>query len=659
MNKTRMEKNKMSLCVRLCVGLTVASFGASALWAESAVYDLRFDTAYPRFLQRTEQTLWGGGASLQEVVSLQAKMHGNWIGSEPIPAVGVIYDRTEEGFAVQFQAMQGLRKVVRARFRQSGDSIVASVDRCGSDNAPIGTRMAETNFTQVAATTADGIGYGVFDIVAGTAETIADLPADADGLVINVGRLTVTADEDLTVAVPVSGDGILEYKGTGETARSLVFGKFLTAQDQVVATDTPIGALNVTAGEMGGGWCNSSGELNLEPLQEQWNDERTSFTVQFHWLNDKGYLKAVAVQFAQRGLDIVGKVIKAAQAKGAAGYGTDMLTDTVNWPENGTSIAGSATASGYGLANFAYVVTRPARVVWSGEKSLTGGLVVNACAVSVSDAPVATGTVVTVKNGGVLNLHVGGTAEGAQFVTYLLEAGSVLNSDAGYAISNGDRLFLDRATVNWTGTRGGYFNSVTADGDCCLKMPTGTSFDEGFKGDAVWSASGDGGLVVNGDVRLVAPQWTFSVVADEDVLFKGEVREYSAEGYRGMKMRKAGAGAAVFEKGCRISGALTVEGGAMRFHENASFGPLVTGGGACALSVAAGKTLAFTDSASVAWGEGRIDVECAEGACVRFGDNASALTFAQLRRVRLNGVKAGLSESGELVPSPGLRLIIR
>lgn len=64
MNKTRMEKNKMSLCVRLCVGLTVASFGASALWAESAVYDLRFDTAYPRFLQRTEQTLWGGGGFL-------------------------------------------------------------------------------------------------------------------------------------------------------------------------------------------------------------------------------------------------------------------------------------------------------------------------------------------------------------------------------------------------------------------------------------------------------------------------------------------------------------------------------------------------------------------------------------------------------------------
>jgi len=260
-------------------------------------YDLRFENAYSGFLQKTEQTLWEG-RSVDEIVTLQATMHGGWI-KNPISAVGVIYNRSESGFTVQFQAHDGMRKAVRAHFRQVGDDIAAYVDNCGWDGVfPTGTLMDDAKFTESAATAANGSGYGVYDIVAGVAETVAGLPEDAESITVNVGRLTVETGADLSVAVPVSGDGFIEFKGTGETSGNFTFGKFLTAQDQVVATDTPISALSVTAGEMGGAWCNSSGTLNLEPIQLQWNDERTSFTVQFHWMNDKGYLKAVCAQFS-------------------------------------------------------------------------------------------------------------------------------------------------------------------------------------------------------------------------------------------------------------------------------------------------------------------------------------------------------------------------
>ena len=79
------------------------------------------------------------------------------------------------------------------------------------------------------------------------------------------------------------------------------------------------------------------------------------------------------------------------------------------------------------------------------------------------------------------------------------------------------------------------------------------------------------------------------------------------------------------------------------------------------VSVAAGQSLSFADSSSATWGEGRVAFECAEGATVRFGDSGDALTRAQLRRIRLNGEKVVLDESGALMPrgKTGFRLILR
>lgn len=594
-------------------------------------------------------------------------MGGGWIGDKTLAAVGVIYDRTATGFSVQFQAMQGLRKVVRAHFSQSGEDIVAVADTCGSDDAPfVGPLMDEASLNSGnIATAADNGQYGVFGVVAGFEKTIDALPEDADAVEVKVGRLRLNVKDDQTFALPLSGDGAFEFAGSGvPVSKSRVFGKFLTASDQIVATNTPIGALTITAGEMGGDWCGSSGTLNLEPLNVTWNDEKTAFTVQFQW-NNGTYLKAVAAQFAQMGADVVGKVIKAAQAKGLGSYGTDMLSDGDNWPSAGVSIATSATAPGYGLAAFAYAATKLPEVAWSGEKRLTGGVTVSGCEVTLVGHSAAEKSTVTVKDGGVLYLRAPGTNAVLRYVTYVVEPGSVLNAGGvSFAINDGDRVVLDGATVNWDTANVNYFNAVTAHDDCRLAVAPGldAGISVGFNGDATWATSGDGVLVVAGRVRLtstVAQTRTFSLAAEEDICFKDDVYEYDDSLYRGMKVVKRGAATVTFEKGCRTSGSLRVTGGALSFGADSSFGALAVGADDVTLAVAAGRTIAFADSSAESWGDGLVSFTLADGARVTFGTNEKALSPAQRRKIRVNGERVYLDKTGELRVGRPLVLLIR
>lgn len=75
-----------------------------------------------------------------------------------------------------------------------------------------------------------------------------------------------------------------------------------------------------------------------------------------------------------------------------------------------------------------------------------------------------------------------------------------------------------------------------------------------------------------------------------------------------------------------------------------------------------GAELAFADSSAVAWMDGaKLTVTLGEGAKLRFGTSASALTAGQLAQINVNDRKAVIDEEGFVGPKPklGITIIVR
>jgi hypothetical protein len=156
-----------------------------------------------------------------------------------------------------------------------------------------------------------------------------------------------------------------------------------------------------------------------------------------------------------------------------------------------------------------------------------------------------------------------------------------------------------------------------------------------------------------------------------DFFLYGDINSASGSS---VPVRKTGGGTLVHSGVCANSAALAslrIEGGAWRLQGASSpnqdytiaGGALEADGGADIavgrlvvaaagrLKVSAGAKLKFADSSSAEWpiADGRVEVEAdlADGA-VRFGTSASALTSAQLRRLKYNGHSTVLDENGYL-----------
>jgi len=112
--------------------------------------------------------------------------------------------------------------------------------------------------------------------------------------------------------------------------------------------------------------------------------------------------------------------------------------------------------------------------------------------------------------------------------------------------------------------------------------------------------------------------------------------------------------------------AFRVAGGTIQAEANVTAGTLVAED-ATEIAVADGVKLAFADSSAVTWLIIGTDAvlnftgDFPEGSQkVRFGTNASGLTRAQVRRIRVNGERAHLDEDGYLqAGSSGCLLILR
>lgn len=119
---------------------------------------------YEPFLTAEERVVWKN-TDIAEIKAVSATLQGRWIPVRHM-AKGVITERTADSFTVQFQALDGYCKAVRAYFRQRGQDIVAWADRAGFDDMSYyGKRMPDASFKHELATSTENGAYGACRIV--------------------------------------------------------------------------------------------------------------------------------------------------------------------------------------------------------------------------------------------------------------------------------------------------------------------------------------------------------------------------------------------------------------------------------------------------------------------------------------------------------------
>ena len=672
-------KNASVLSVVLAVS---AVFTVSA---ETVTYDLT--QRDPNYLQKTSTVIasWTN-RNLADVTSIKGVMQG---GFNPTPGVvrGVIYDRTADGFSVQFQLVNdigNINKVLRAHFRQNGTSIVGWADRCGSSTdlksspQPFGYILTEEELPYTNVST-DGTTqrYGVRDIeiFGDVVQTIAEVPSAENEIQVKGGVLGIAVENGQTIANAISGDGGVAFIGTvSEEQGSMGGDAFIGTADTVIARGCDISGLDTSSltAWLDGAFLGTQHPTEAIPARNVvWTANRLSFTAQFQYVQHFAYdnVRGALVEFSQSGADIVAKVLKVGQVSDSANpgtdryLGTDMLGNVPKWEIlDDARIVTRADGGGMGVRTVAYRAKKINRVTLSGMKTWTGGTLVDGASVNMTGSYFAKNSEVTVRNGGILDLAADGAFKDFRYISYRVLEESFLRCRGNFAIDNGDTLLVDGGTVTYVDLKkNAYFNNVTLTNGGTINGVDGIGI--AYLGPSVWNVTGESAISVGVPLRFVyhatAASSTFTFNADTDLTFTGSVKEKSTE-YKGLPLRKRGAAKVTFGVGADIPDSpVLLEAGTLAFLSNSSVKSLaLTGTGT--IEVAAGATLAIGDSSSRSWsGTGVLEFFEADRKSIRFGASASALTAAQLSRIRLNGSSAKLDANGYLVRDAGLMLLFR
>ena len=627
---------------------------ASMVWAETMTYDFK----YAQYLTSTETTIWEN-RNLADIESFMCTVKGGWVGTAT-SGIGVIYDRTATSFTVQFQCVNGGCKAVRAYFRQNGANIVARADRAGldTDESHYGTRLDDSLFTTDLATSDSANGYGVKMIGAfgDVAQTIAAFPGEADAIVVDGGTLQVSVSGDIAVTTPISGTGGLRFHGSGEPIETQhAFEQYVTTGNQILIEDADVFDIEITSAVFNGGWCGRA--EGAQPYNVTSNLEANTMKVQLQKTFTSSYsvIRGLVIQLSQSGDDVVVKGVFAKQAKSDEPLGSDMET----WTGDPVYIATSQSAQGYGLESISFVKRTLPTVTLSGTKGWTGGTTADGCKVKVATSQLAASTTARAVNGGVLELAAAGSWDVLPHNVYIAESNSTVRFIADWAMNQADVLMVRGGTVKYDGLYTIYVNDgLFADG----AVWRGNQPQVGYLQDAYWRTEGDEDINVFAPLRLVGSAMRkFTLDTAADIVFHGGLVEHLE--YFGATFVKCGTAKVTFATGGTIAGPLQIEGGTVVFGGDAGFGPLVLAGSAV-IEVAAGKTLSFASSADKEWAAGlQLNLRGAFDSAkrvIRFGTDATGLTSAQQRQIRLNGEPCWIDEDGWLHPGPhALCVIVR
>ena len=671
-----MQKLRLIVAVLVAVGISV---GLTAS-AEVVTYDLtQKDGAY---LQKSATVIqaWTN-RKLADVTSIKGVMKGGWHPTEA-EVQGVIYDRTAESFSVQFQYVNDkneIIKVVRAHFRQEGTSIVGWADRCGNNgslmDAPqfFGYVLTDAELTD-ADVSIDGASghYGIHDIeiFGDVVQTVTEIPSAENEIRVMGGVLGIAVENGQTIANAISGDGGLAFIGAvSEEQGSMGADAFIGTTDTVIVRGCDISGLDTSSltAWLDGAYLGTQHPTAAIPAcNVVWAANRLSFTAQFQYVqHNTGYdnVRGGLVEFSQSGADIVAKVKFTGQVSddvtpGTDRYlGSDMLDESIWLPNKRTTVVTSSTGGGVGVRTVAYRAKKINRVTLSGTKAWTGGTWVDGASVNMTGSYFANYSTVTIRNGGILDLAANGVFKVFRYISYRVLEGSFLRCRGNFAIDNGDKLFVDGGTVVYVDNNT-YFNDVTLlNGGTIIG---GDGIGIAYQGSSTWHVIGDSPISVGVPIRLTYDSGrTFVVNAETDLSFAGAVQAKS--NYTGLPVKKTGAAKVTFGAGVNMpTEPLLLEAGTLAFQKDSTVKSLtLTGAGH--VEVSTGATLSVGDSSALAWsGTGRLEVTAGAGA-VRFGTGPTALTSTQLARIRMNGRRVTLDESGYLteLPPQGVILVVR
>ena len=128
-------------------------------------------------------------------------MAGGWIGTYYVE--GLIYNRTDEAFSVQFQTTEGSAKVkiVRAELAQTAEGVTIRLTGAALADSGLGTVQPDSLFSGSSTPNGAG-GYGVKGVEAyGDVYEVDEFPLPPEGgITISGGTLRVNVSEDVSSA---------------------------------------------------------------------------------------------------------------------------------------------------------------------------------------------------------------------------------------------------------------------------------------------------------------------------------------------------------------------------------------------------------------------------------------------------------------------------
>jgi hypothetical protein len=241
-------------------------------------------------------------------------------------------------------------------------------------------------------------------------------------------------------------------------------------------------------------------------------------------------------------------------------------------------------------------------------------------------------------------------------------------------------------TINFI--KSSYLNFVTLENGAVI---TGAPY-LGYTSDPKWKIRGSSPSYVQNGLILSegANDYTMTIdVADvtgneePDFVIGGTMKDLNSSQVR-VSIKKTGAGTVAIDGKCTYAKPTYIDDGVWLIRSNATTDGTKTislRGGTLALadsttnSFAALKlsqssairlgenaNLSFADTSAESWPDGvrlAITVPDLLNFAIRFGDSASALTPAQISRIRLNRMSVVLDESGYLRVRDGLKIIVR
>jgi len=589
--------------------------------------------------ETTASRLAWPGKTLADIVAVKGTIDGGWVGTYYVE--GLIYNRTDEAFSVQFQTTEGSAgvKIVRAELAQTADGVTIRVTGTAIvANATVGTVQPDSAITGGRIATSDAAdGYGVKGVEAyGDVYEVDEFPVPpTGGITINGGALRVNVSADVSSAVAISGNGRLWLaEGSAAVSREVSYSTALPRDSSwvTVVADAQLADVVLVGGEMGGGWVEGTQSCTLYHATTNADGVITVQLQRMSW----GASRCVRVQIRQGGANI--------QARGVDSYGTSgdhMGEDATSWGSNN----GGFSQGGYIISSLTFSRGGPYGVTLTGAKSWKGGTKVDGVRLNVQGSILPDRSTVKVTNGGILELAVGNEYNHYPNNTYDLEPGTLLMASGWTSVNYTDTIIADAADVVFYQTQ--YLNKLTLRNGATL---SGATIRVGNAEPVVWRTTGSEPCVVSAPIATVktssAPTLTFDTGAD--LVLEGGVSELNAT-YAGMQIVKTGVGKLTFGGTVSCTANLTLDGGTLAVGNGLTAAGLVLTEDST-LEIAAGKTAQFGASSGLAWTQGKVLTLAGDfgvsDQTLRVGTDASGLTRSQARAMQMENVKGYLDNLG-------------